>query len=89
MPAALDRLRSLRERERAFRERQRERVAASRRRRPLPLGELPGYDDEQLTHDLLTDILPRAHPDPALDAVTAGGGGRRPRGAPSARPAGH
>jgi len=78
MPAALDRLRSLRQRERAFRERQRERVAASRRRRPLPLGEPPGYDDEQLTHDLLTDIQPRAHPDPALDAVTAGGGGTPP-----------
>ena len=72
MPAALDRLRALRERERAFRTRQRERVAASRRRPGIALGEPPRYDDEQLTHDLLSDTLPRADSAAGTDAPPDG-----------------
>lgn len=51
---------------RTFRERQRERVAATRRRPAVVLGGLADTDppdaegaDEQLTHDLLADTLPR------------------------------
>ena len=58
------RLRGLRDRERAFRARQRERVEESRRR---PLADLGGErrgDDEQLTHSLLADTLPRQDTEP-------------------------
>ncbi len=58
------RLRGLRDRERAFRARQRERVEESRRR---PLADLGGErrgDDEQLTHSLLGDTLPRQDAEP-------------------------
>ncbi len=75
MPAALDRLRALRERERAFRQRQRERVAASRRRPALALPEPARYDDEQLAHDLLANTLPRADIEPAADSVSGPTGG--------------
>lgn len=75
MPAALDRLRALRERERAFRQRQRERVAASRRRPALALPEPGRYDDEQLAHDLLANTLPRADIEPAADSVSGPTGG--------------
>ncbi len=75
MPAALDPLRALRERERAFRQRQRERVAASRRRPALALPEPARYDDEQLAHDLLANTLPRADIEPAADSVSGPTGG--------------
>ena len=75
MPAALDRLRALRERERAFRQRQRERDAASRRRPALALPEPARYDDEQLAHDLLANTLPRADIEPAADSVSGPTGG--------------
>ena len=57
------RLRGLRDRERAFRERQRARVEESRRR-PLDLGDDRTGDDEQLTHSLLGDTLPRQDAEP-------------------------
>ncbi len=59
----LGRLRGLRDRERAFRERQRARVEESRRR-PLDLGDDRTGDDEQLTHSLLGDTLPRQDAEP-------------------------
>ncbi len=58
------RLRGLRDRERAFRERQRARVEESRRR-PLDLGDDDrAGEDEQLTHSLLGDTLPRQDAEP-------------------------
>jgi predicted PurR-regulated permease PerM len=72
------RLRGLRDRERAFRARQRERVEESRRR---PLADLGGErrgDDEQLTHSLLTDTLPRQDTEPV--AAPDVRGARRPFG---------
>jgi predicted PurR-regulated permease PerM len=72
----LGRLRGLRDRERAFRERQRVRVEESRRR-PLDLGDDRTGDDEQLTHSLLGDILPRQDAEPT-------GAGPEVRGARSA-----
>jgi predicted PurR-regulated permease PerM len=72
------RLRGLRDRERAFRARQRERVEESRRR---PLADLGGErrgDDEQLTHSLLADTLPRQDTEPV--AAPDVRGGRRPFG---------
>ncbi|MEP6630187.1 MAG: AI-2E family transporter, partial [Lapillicoccus sp.] len=48
---------------RTFRERQRERVAAARRRPPLMVSDHETAD-EQLTHDLLADTLPRVIPVP-------------------------
>src|SRR6478672_7231740 len=73
------RLRGLRDRERAFRARQRERVEESRRR---PLADLGGErrgDDEQLTHSLLADTLPRQDTEP-MTAEPDVRGGRRPFG---------
>ena len=73
------RLRGLRDRERAFRARQRERVEESRRR---PLADLGGEhrgDDEQLTHSLLADTLPRQDTEP-MGAEPDVRGGRRPFG---------
>jgi len=70
------RLRGLRDRERAFRARQRERVEESRRR---PLADLGGErrgDDEQLTHSLLADTLPRQDTEPTT-AEPDGRGARR------------
>ena len=59
----LGRLRGLRDRERAFRERQRARLEEGRRR-PLDLGDDRTGDDEQLTHSLLGDTLPRQDAEP-------------------------
>ena len=73
------RLRGLRDRERAFRARQRERVEESRRR---PLADLGGEhrgDDEQLTHSLLADTLPRQDTEP-MGPEPDVRGGRRPFG---------
>jgi predicted PurR-regulated permease PerM len=73
------RLRGLRDRERAFRARQRERIEEGRRR---PLADLGGErrgDDEQLTHSLLGDTLPRQDAEPMAPEPDVRGG-RRPFG---------
>ncbi len=73
------RLRGLRDRERAFRARQRGRVEESRRR---PLADLGGErrgDDEQLTHSLLGDTLPRQDAEPMAPEPDVRGA-RRPFG---------
>ena len=75
------RLRGLRDRERAFRARQRERVEQSRRR-PLDLGDDRAGDDEQLTHSLLADTLPRQDAEPMAPSPRFAG-----PVAPSGRPA--
>src|SRR6478735_2239877 len=72
------RLRGLRDRERAFRARQRARVEESRRR-PLDLGDDRSGDDEQLTHSLLGDTLPRQDAEP-MAAEAEVRGARRPFG---------
>lgn len=72
------RLRGLRDRERAFRARQRARVEESRRR-PLDLGDDRSGDDEQLTHSLLGDALPRQDAEP-MAAEAEVRGARRPFG---------
>ena len=72
------RLRGLRDRERAFRARQRARVEESRRR-PLDLGDDHTDDDEQLTHSLLADTLPRQDAEP-MAAEPEVRGARRPFG---------
>ncbi len=72
------RLRGLRDRERAFRARQRARVEESRRR-PLDLGDDRTDDDEQLTHSLLADTLPRQDAEPMV-AEPEVRGARRPYG---------
>ncbi len=73
------RLRGLRDRERAFRARQRERVEESRRRPLTDLGGERRGDDEQLTHSLLADTLPRQDTEP-MAAEPDVRGGRRPFG---------
>ncbi len=72
------RLRGLRDRERAFGARQRARVEESRRR-PLDLGDDHTDDDEQLTHSLLADTLPRQDAEP-MAAEPEVRGARRPFG---------
>src|SRR5689334_1595695 len=72
------RLRGLRDREQAFQARQRERIEQSRRRPLADLGADTAGDDEQLTHSLLADTLPRLDPEPASGEPELRG--RRPFG---------
>jgi len=72
---------------RQFRKRQRQNLRASNR---PPFTPPPATDDEQLTHDLLSDVLPREGGQPADDPPRARqpGSGQRPAGQPGARSVG-
>ena len=73
---------------RQIRKRQRQNLRASNR--PPFTPPPPATDDEQLTHDLLSDVLPREGGQPADDPPRARqpGSGQRPAGQPGARSVG-